>query len=197
MDDISCLRIGFAITGSHCCFDDIIPVIEEMSRRGADILPIASEAAHGTDTRFGPAASWMVRIQSLTDKRILHTISDVEPIGPQKLIDVLVIAPCTGNTLAKLARGITDSTVTMAAKAHMRNRRPVVLAISTNDALGFNGENLGRLLAADGVFFVPFAQDDPQSKPTSCIADWGLILDSVVAAAQGRQLQPVLLGPPE
>lgn len=197
MKDISHLRIGFAITGSHCSFDDVYPVIEEMSSRGADILPIASAAAYCTDTRFGSAESWMVQIENLTQNEVLRTIAGVEPIGPEQLLDVLLIAPCTGNTLAKLARGITDSPVTMAAKAHLRNRRPVVLGISTNDALGLNAENLGRLLAADGIFFVPFAQDNPKNKPTSCIADWDRAIDALLSAVRGRQLQPVLLGTQE
>jgi len=197
MDDLARLRIGLALTGSHCTFDDIIPLAQDLVRRGADLLPIASTEAFNTDTRFGPADRWCREIEEICGKKMLHTIVDVEPVGPDKLLDAILIAPCTGNTMAKLAHGITDTPVIMATKAHLRNRRPAVLGISTNDALGLNAPNLGTLLAARGMYFVPFRQDDPAGKPTSCIAEWDLAGDALRAAVQGEQLQPVLLGPQE
>jgi dipicolinate synthase subunit B len=151
-----------------------------------------SAAAYDTDTRFGSAESHRARFESLTGKKILHTIRDAEPVGPQKLLDLLLIAPCTGNTLAKIANGITDTSVTMAAKAHIRNQRPLVIFISTNDALGINAKNLGTLLAAKYIYFVPFGQDDPVKKPTSLISDPALILPVVEAALSGEQPQPLL-----
>lgn len=194
MHDLLRMRIGLALTGSHCTFDDVVTVARRLVERGARVFPIASQAAFETDTRFGSAEHWRDRFEEVTGEEIWHTIAQVEPIGPEGLLDVVLIAPCTGNTLAKLANGITDTSVTMAAKAHLRNRRPVVIGISTNDALGLNAKNLGTLLGARRVFFVPFAQDDPRGKQTSCVARWDLVEETLLAAADGQQLQPVLLG---
>ncbi len=197
MHDLVGLRIGLAVTGSHCTFEEIIPLARDLTRRGAALLPIASDEAIGTDTRFGPAGHWRDELETIAGEAIVHTMVDAEPIGPGRMLDAVLIAPCTGNTMAKLACGITDTPVTMAAKAHLRNRRPVILGISTNDALGLNAPNLGFLLAAQEVFFLPFRQDDPQGKPTSCVAEWELAGDAVCAALRGEQLQPMLLGPGE
>ncbi len=197
MDDLSRLKIGLALTGSHCTFEDIVVVARNLVNRGAEVFPIASARAFDTDTRFGEAEHWREQIENIAQREFWHTVVQVEPIGPENLLDVVLIAPCTGNTMSKLANGITDGPVTMAAKAHLRNRRSVVLGISTNDALGLNAKNLGSLMAAEKVFFIPFRQDDPHAKPTSCVARWDLAGDAVKAAAEGQQLQPVLVGPPE
>ena len=153
-----------------------------------------SENSYSLDTRFGDAAYWREQFREITGRSIVHTIPGAEPIGPKKLLDALVIAPCTGNTLAKLAAGMTDSTVTMAAKAHLRNGRPLVLAISTNDGLAASARNIGELLCRKNVYFVPFRQDDPFGKPTSLVAEFNLVSTAVKEALAGRQLQPVLLG---
>jgi dipicolinate synthase subunit B len=190
----SALRLGFAICGSYCTFAQVFPALEELAQR-YEVQCIFSERAAVTDTRFGSAASFLERAERCTGRRPILTIREAEPIGPQKLLDVLVIAPCTGNTLAKLAAGITDSSVTMAAKAHLRNGRPLVIAPSTNDGLTTSLRNLGELACRKQVFLVPFRQDDPVGKPTSLVADMGQIGDTVAAALEGRQLQPVLLAP--
>ncbi len=187
------LRVGFAMCGSFCTFDKVLAALEEARAEFHDVTPIMSETAFRTDSRFGRAETFSARLEEICGKRILHTLTDVEPIGPKALLDVLVVAPCTGNTLAKLASGVTDSSVTMAAKAHLRNGRPVLLAVSTNDGLSANAENIGRLLNRKNVFFVPFYQDDPAGKPNSLAADLSLLVPSVKAAAAGEQLQPLLL----
>lgn len=161
---------------------------------GAEVLPIVSSEVATTDTRFGPASFWRSQLKAITGREPISTIEEAEPIGPQGLIDVLVIAPCTGNTLAKLANGITDSSVLMAAKANLRNQRPVVLAISTNDGLGMNAKNIGSLLNTRNIYFVPFGQDQPLLKPNSLSAKFDLILETILAALQGRQLQPLVVG---
>ncbi len=188
-------RIGFALTGSHCTFAAVFPCIEELVKSGCDVTPIVSVAVAATDTRFGKASEHLERLEKLTGKRALSTVPEVEPIGPKKLLDLVIIAPCTGNTLAKLALGITDGPVTMAAKAHMRNGRPVLLAVSTNDGLGLSAKNIGLLLATRNIFFVPFGQDDPHGKPTSLVARLEYLPAAAEAALAGKQIQPVLLGP--
>lgn len=157
------------------------------------VIPIVSEITAATDTRFGTAKDFLHTIEQAAGRPALKTIREAEPIGPKKLLDVLVIAPCTGNTLAKLSHGVSDSTVTLAAKAHLRNERPVVIALASNDALAANAENLGRLLARKHFYFVPYGQDDPRGKPCSLVADMRLLSDTVAAALDGRQLQPMLL----
>lgn len=186
-------KLGLAICGSYCTFDRIMPIAESLSEK-YDLTVVMSESAAETDTRFGCAQTVKARLAEITGKNTICTISDAEPVGPQKLFDVMAIAPCTGNTLAKLACGIADSAVTMACKAHLRNGRPIVIAVSTNDALGANAKNIGELLNRKNFYFVPFRQDDPQGKPTSMISDFELAADSIEAALNGRQLQPVILG---
>ena len=190
-------KVGFAFCGSFCTYDRAMRALEQVKARFGDVTPIVSEASAATDTRFGPAHEFMREMERICDKRVIDTMVKAEPIGPQKLLDVLVICPCTGNTLAKLAGGITDSTVTLAAKAHLRNGRPLVLCPATNDALAASAKNIGALLDKKNVYFVPFRQDDPQGKPTSVVADFSLVPDAISAALEGRQLQPLLLGSPD
>lgn len=187
------MNIGFAMCGSFCTFDNVFPVLESIAQKHC-VIPILSGAAASIDSRFGTADTHLDRIVAICGKKPLCTIQEVEPIGPKKLLDALVIAPCTGNTLAKLAHSIADSSVTMAAKSHLRNGRPVILAISTNDALAGAAENIGRLLGKRNYYFVPFGQDDPYGKPTSIVADFSQTLSTLEAALEGRQLQPILCG---
>ena len=187
------LNIGFALTGSFCTFHKVIPVIRSLKDAGHRILPIMSYNAYQTDTRFGKAADFVNGIEAIAGEKVIATITQAEPIGPKKLLDVLVIAPCTGNSLAKLAIGISDTPVTLAAKSHLRNQRPLVIAISSNDALAGAAKNIGMLQNYKNVFFVPYRQDDPALKPNSVVADFDLIQPTVVSAMNGVQLQPVLI----
>ena len=189
------LRVGFAFCGSFCTLSRAMGALEQVKAAFGDVTPIVSETMAANDTRFGPAHEFMREMERICDKRVIQTIPAAEPIGPKKLLDVLVIAPCTGNTLSKLACGMADSAVTMAAKSHLRNGRPLVLAVSTNDGLSTAARNIGELLCRKHVYFVPFRQDDPVEKPTSLVADFGLVADTVRAAMEGRQIQPILLGP--
>ena len=186
------MTIGFALCGSYCTYDRVFPVIEALSKENK-VIPILSEAAYATDSRFGTAEHWKTRLEEICGCPPLHLISQVEPIGPKGLLDILVIAPCTGNTLAKLAHSIADGPVTMAAKSHLRNGRPVLVAVSTNDGLAGAGENIGRLLARKHYYFVPFGQDNPLKKPTSLIADFAQIPQAMEGAMAGQQIQPMLL----
>ena len=186
------MNIGFAMCGSFCTYANIFPIMEQLCQEH-NVIPIFSDSAFGTDTRFGAAAEHRERANELCGRLPLHTITEVEPIGPQKLLDILVIAPCTGNTLAKLAHSIADGPVTMAAKSHLRNGRPVLVAVSTNDALSMTAENIGRLMARKHYYFVPMCQDDPTNKPNSMVADFSQIPQALSAAVEGRQLQPVLI----
>lgn len=186
------MTIGFALCGSYCTYDRVFPVIEALSKENK-VIPILSEAAYATDSRFGTAEHWKQKLEEICGCPPLHLISQVEPIGPKGLLDILVIAPCTGNTLAKLAHSIADGPVTMAAKSHLRNGRPVLVAVSTNDGLAGAGENIGRLLARKHYYFVPFGQDDPLKKPTSLIADFARIPQAMEGALAGQQIQPMLL----
>ncbi|MGI5970091.1 MAG: dipicolinate synthase subunit B [Oscillospiraceae bacterium] len=188
------IKMGFALCGSFCTYSKVLPVLHKLADE-YDILPIMSEISAATDTRFGLAGDFIREIEELTGKKIITGIADAEPIGPQKLLDVLVVAPCTGNTLAKISHAVTDSGVAMACKAHLRNNRPLVLAPATNDALSASAENIGRLLVRRNVYFVPMYQDDPRGKPCSMVSDMELIGDTVRAALEGRQIQPLLLGP--
>lgn len=185
-------RIGFAMCGSYCTFDRALSALERLRDEYASITPIMSENAYAIDTRFGAAADFNARLRELCGREIIHTIEAAEPIGPRAVLDLLVIAPCTGNTLAKLANGITDTAVTMAAKAQLRNERPVLIAISTNDALSGSAPALGALLGRKNVYFVPFYQDDPHAKPTSLLANLEALNEAVAAALAGRQLQPMV-----
>ena len=187
------IRLGFAICGSFCTFSKVIPQMKRLVDAGYDVYPIMSEYAYETDTRFGTAEHFRKQIEEITGKSIIHTIKAAEPIGPKALLDALVVAPCTGNTLGKLAGGITDSSVTMACKAHLRNARPLVVAVSTNDGLGASARNIGTLMNARNIFFVPYAQDDCLRKPTSLVADFDQIEKSVQSALRDEQVQPILV----
>lgn len=186
------MNVGFALCGSFCTYSKVFPILELLCR-DYRVTPIFSDAAYTTDTRFGAAADHIDAARELCGTEPLHTISQTEPIGPKKLFDILVIAPCTGNTLAKLAHGIADGPVTMAAKSHLRNGRPVLVAVSTNDALGAAAENIGILLARKHYYFVPYGQDDPIEKPNSMVADFSKLPKALEAALEGQQLQPILL----
>ena len=186
------MTVGFALTGSYCTYAQIFPVIELLCR-DYEVTPIFSYNASSIDSRFGSAEEHLTAATELCGNKPMTSISDVEPIGPRKLFDILVIAPCTGNTLAKLAHGIADTPVTMAAKSQLRNGRPVLIAVSTNDALSGAAENIGKLLNRKHVYFVPFGQDDPTTKPTSMVADFTQIPHAIEEALSGRQIQPILL----
>lgn len=186
------MRIGFAMCGSFCTFAQVFPVMESLTKNHT-VIPIFSRSSYSIDSRFGTAAEHIQKAQTICAAAPLHTIDQVEPIGPKKMLDILVIAPCTGNTLAKLAHSIADGPVTMAAKSHLRNNRPIILAISTNDALVGAAENIGRLLARKNYYFVPFGQDDPVNKPGSMIADFSQLPQTITEAAAGRQIQPVII----
>lgn len=186
------MNIGFALCGSFCTYSKVFPIMEALSKAHT-LIPIFSQISYETDTRFGTAAEHIQQAAHICGKMPLHTIAQVEPIGPKKLLDALIIAPCTGNTLAKLAHSIADTPVTMAAKSHLRNGRPVLIAVSTNDALAGAAENIGKLLGKKHYYFVPFGQDDPTGKPTSMVADFTKIPQALEAALEGRQIQPVIL----
>lgn len=190
-------NIGFAFCGSYCTFEKAIGALRTICGLYKSVTPILSENAYKTDSRFGTAQGFIETIEGICGRKVVGTISQAEPIGPKALLDILIIAPCTGNTLAKFAAGITDTSVTMAAKAHLRNNRPVLIAVSTNDGLSGNAANLGSLLVRKNVFFVPFYQDDPVKKSSSIIADFDLLPDAVASALKGEQLQPILRCPAE
>ncbi|MCD7929190.1 MAG: dipicolinate synthase subunit B [Clostridiales bacterium] len=187
-------RVGFGLTGSYCTLHKVLPALEAVQQRFGEVMPLLSENCAATDTRFGGAEDLRREVERICGCPPLLTIAQAEPIGPKKLLDALVIAPCTGNTLSKLAWGITDTTITMAAKAHLRNGRPLILAVSTNDGLTVSLRNLGELNCRKNIYLVPFRQDDPMGKPASLVAEMSLIPQTVEAALEGRQLQPVLLG---
>ena len=185
--------VGFALCGSFCTHARAVEALEQVKARFARVVPIVSETVAATDTRFGAAHDLMREVERICDHRVIATVKGAEPIGPQKLLDLLIICPCTGNTLGKLAAGVTDSSVTMAAKAHLRNGRPLVLAPSTNDGLSASAGSIGALLNRKYIYFVPFGQDDPEKKPASLVADFSQVADAAQAALEGRQLQPILL----
>ena len=186
-------RIGFAVCGSFCTHEKVLEALTALTKQYRTVIPIVSEISSATDTRFGTAAALLERLEELTGRKPLGDIPSVEPIGPKKLLDVLVIAPATGNTIAKLAAGITDTAVTMSAKAHLRNGGPVVIAMASNDGLSAGAKNIGELLVRKNYYFVPFGQDDAQTKPSSLIADFAQIPKTVAAALRGEQIQPILL----
>ncbi len=186
------MTVGFALCGSFCTFASVFPIMEELAKSHT-VIPIFSQIAATTDSRFGEAKAHLARAEDICGRKPILTIEAAEPIGPKKLLDVLIIAPCTGNTLAKLSHGIADTPVTMAAKSHLRNGRPVLIAVSTNDALSGAAENIGRLLARKNYYFVPFGQDDPVGKPTSMVAKFDKIPEALTLAAEGKQLQPILI----
>ena len=185
-------RLGLALCGSYCSYDKLFDAAEDL-RKEFELVPIMSETAASTDSRFGSAKDNVRRLTELCGRSVITSIVDAEPLGPASPLDALLIAPCTGNTLAKLAHGMTDSAVTMAAKAHLRNARPLILAISTNDGLSGSAENIARLLNRKSVYFVPFGQDDCIKKPNSLQADFSRMADAVRAALEAKQLQPVLV----
>ncbi len=185
-------NIGFAMCGSFCTFEKALDAASALKATGANIIPIMSETAYSTDTRFGKAIDFQNKLHEITGREILHTVFETEPIGPKKLLDALVILPCTGNTLAKLSNSIADSSVTLAAKAHLRNKRPLILGVSTNDGLGGAAENIGRLLARKNCYFIPFGQDDCIHKPNSLIADFTKLTSTIEEALDNRQFQPIL-----
>lgn len=186
------LRIGFALTGSHCTLREITAVMQRLVDEGADLTSIVSNAVETMDTRFGKSEEWKSRFLEITKKESIHTITEAEPVGPQKMFDCLLIAPCTGNTLAKLVNGITDTPVLMAAKSHLRNQRPLVIAISTNDGLGFNARNIGTLLITKNIYLVPFGQDNPKNKANSLVAHMDKVPETILMACSGKQVQPIL-----
>lgn len=184
--------IGFALCGSFCTLSMVIKQMYELKKLNYSIIPIMSEIVYNTDTRFGKALDFISEIEDICSHKIIHSIAQAEPIGPKKMLDLLLVAPCTGNTLAKLTAGIADTSVTMAAKSHLRNRKPVLLAVSTNDGLGNAAKNIGQLMNYKNIFFVPFGQDDPDLKQNSIIADFTKIPEAVKSTFKGIQLQPLL-----
>ncbi|WP_019532591.1 dipicolinate synthase subunit B [Paenibacillus ginsengihumi] len=187
------ITVGFALTGSHCTFEEVMPQIQRFVDAGANVIPIVTQTILTTDTRFGTSENWLKQLKDITGNDIISSIVDAEPLGPSKLLDVMVIAPCTGNTTSKLANAQTDSAVLMAAKAQMRNQRPLVIAISTNDGLGLNAANVSKLLIMKNIYFVPFGQDNPSAKPNSLVARMDLIMETCAEALRGKQLQPLLI----
>lgn len=185
--------LAFAVCGSFCTLEDALGAAQALTAQGWTLLPVMSFAAQ-QDTRFGTGESWRQRLQAVTGQPVLDTLQAVEPLGPRRLAQALVVAPCTGATLARLAAGLSDTPVTLAAKSLLRVGSPVVLAVSTNDGLGAAAENIGRLLPRKHIYFVPFGQDDPEKKPASLVADFDRLPDALAAALEGRQLQPVLVG---
>ncbi len=185
-------KAGFCLCGSFCTFSKIFPEIENLLNNGVDVTPIMSETAYSTDTRFGKASDFAEKLENMCSNKVIHTVSDAEPLGPKKLVDILIVAPCTGNTLAKLANGIADTSVTLAVKAHLRNARPVLIGVSTNDALGANACNIGKLMNMKNIFFVPLRQDDPQEKPKSIVADFTKLYPAMQSALENKQLQPMI-----
>ncbi|MDX8343938.1 dipicolinate synthase subunit B [Rossellomorea sp. YZS02] len=186
-------RIGFGLTGSHCTYDAVFPEIERLVNNGAEVMPIVTSTVMNTETRFGKGEDWIKRIEEVTGHKVIDSIVKAEPLGPKIPLDCMVIAPLTGNSMSKFANAMTDSPVLMAAKATIRNHRPVVLGISTNDALGLNGVNLMRLISTKDIYFIPFGQDAPVAKPKSMVARMTLIQETIEAAMEGRQLQPVII----
>ncbi len=187
------ITVGFALCGSFCTFEKAISEIKIIKELGAKIIPIMSFNAYSTDTRFGKAEKFISKIENICDNKIISTITDAEPIGPKKLLDILVIEPCTGNTLAKLSNGITDTPVTLAAKAHLRNEKPLVIAVSSNDALSNSAKNIGNLLNYKNIFFVPMKQDDAMNKPRSIVADFSKTVETIECAMNGEQIQPIYI----
>ena len=188
------IRIGFGVTGSHCTLSRVFKVAHFLvEKEGAVLFPIFSPSVAETDTRFGNAQSWRENIESVSGHNVIDSIKDAEPIGPKKLLDVMVIAPASGNTIGKLVNGIVDTPVLMAAKAHLRNGGPVVIAVSTNDGLGISGKNIGLLSNMKNIYLVPFGQDDPIHKPNSLVARMESIPETIISALNGKQIQPILI----
>lgn len=191
--DLKDKKIGFTLTGSFCTFQKVIPKMKEIKRLGAEIIPIMSFNSYNLDTKFGKAKDFIEEIENITGKEIIHTIQGAEPIGPKKMTDIMIIAPCSGNTMAKLACDIIDTPATMAAKSHLRNNRPLVIAPSTNNGLSGNAENIGKLLNRKNYYFVPFRQDNPITKPRSIVFDAEYIIKTIEYALDGEQISPILI----
>jgi len=189
------VKIGMVLTGSHCTMDEVLVAVENLKKEGARITPILSYTVDQVDTRFYKVEDLKARLIELADTPIINSIPDAEPIGPGKLLDLVIVAPATGNTIAKLANGITDTPALMAVKAHLRNQKPVVIGVSTNDGLGTNARNIGLLLNAKNIYFIPFRQDNPREKANSLVAEMSMMAETAISALQGKQIQPVLLGP--
>jgi len=185
--------IGFAMCGSFCTFKDTIPQIKLLNDKGYEVIPIMSQNAYTFNTRFGAAKDFIASIEDMCNKNIIHSIEQAEPIGPKSLLDAMIIAPCTGNSASKISLGITDTSVTMSAKAHLRNEKPLIIAISTNDALGLSAKNIGLLHSSKNIYFVPYKQDSPQNKPSSMVAEMDKIHDTLISAMKGKQLQPMII----
>ncbi len=190
--DFNNINVGFALTGSFCTFKKVIPKIQELKDLGANIIPIMSYNSYNFDTKFGKAKDFIEEIEGITENKIIHTIQGAEPIGPKSLTDIMVVAPCSGNTLAKLANSIIDTPTTMAIKSHLRNQRPLVVGISTNDALSGSAENIGKLLNRKNYYFVPFTQDNPITKPTSLVFKFDYLIPTIQEALNNKQLQPII-----
>ena len=188
------LKIGFALTGSFCTFAESFKAMEKLASLGHELTPITSFNAYGISTRFGTKEENRNRLIDICGREIIHTIEDAEPIGPKKMFDIMIVAPCTSNTLAKLANGVNDTPVTMAVKSHLRNMRPVLIAISTNDALAAAAKNIGQLQNYRNYYFVPYRQDDTEKKPMSMVADFSMMQKAIEAAMRGEQLQPIVMG---
>ena len=191
--DLKDKKIGFILTGSFCTFQKVIPKMKEIKKLGAEIIPIMSFNSYNLDTKFGKAKDFIEEIENITGKEIIHTIQEAEPIGPKKMTDIMIIAPCSGNTMAKLACDIIDTPATMAAKSHLRNNRPLVIAPSTNNGLSGNAENIGKLLNRKNYYFVPFRQDNPITKPRSIVFDVEYIIKTIEYALDGEQISPILI----
>ncbi|MBU7005567.1 dipicolinate synthase subunit B [Phosphitispora fastidiosa] len=191
--ELNGVKIGFAVTGSHCTVREVLNQIPRLIESGAEVYPVMSYSVDSIDTRFGKSSEWKELLKEATGHDIIKTIVDAEPIGPNVLFDIMVVAPCTGNTIAKLVNGITDTPVLMAVKAHLRNQRPVVMGISTNDGLGINAKNIGLLLNMKNIYMVPFGQDNPQVKANSLVANMSLVAEAIKSALKGKQLQPVII----
>jgi dipicolinate synthase subunit B len=187
------ITVGFGLSASHCTFSEVMPQINRLVEIGANVLPVLSYSMQNTDTRFGAAEDWKQQLKDLTGNELITTIPEAEPLGPSKQMNLMIVAPLTGNSLSKLANAMTDSPVLMAAKAQMRNQRPLILAISTNDGLGLNAANIAKLLTMKNTYFVPYGQDAPHGKPNSLVARMELIAETCEAALQGKQLQPMIV----
>ena len=185
-------KIGFVLTGSFCTFSKTIPKIKELIKMDAEVIPIMSYNAYNLDTKFGKAKEFIDEIENITGNKIIHTIQGAEPIGPKGLTDIMVVAPCSGNTIAKLANSIIDTPAVMAIKSHLRNQRPLVIGISTNDGLSGSAENIGKLLNRKNYYFVPFTQDNPITKPTSLVFKFDYLIPTIKEALDNKQLQPVI-----
>ncbi len=187
------INLGFALCGSFCTLKEAVKALKELKKENYNITPIMSHIVYSTDTRFGKAEDFIKEIEEICQNKIIHTIDGAEPIGPKNLLDIIVVCPCTGNTLAKIALGVTDTPVTMAVKAHLRNNKPVVLAPATNDALGASAKNIGLLHNTKNIYFVPYGQDDPHSKNNSLVCDFTKVPSAVSSALNGKQIQPIII----